>query len=291
MRRSDSACRSDAAGRDGGNATTPAGLSGTRRAATTEYRGRHQRYRGVAAPQINIGANSPSILSIFLGRPEAATPPKAKAGNGLDAIDPETRPLQTPRYAPSWGLLVVRPAMTDSGNPQVEASRHVARQLLYLSSAKSSAVVDSFLSWLLAVTGAALGLVVSNLGDLESYISPPSVECAALLFLAAAFPAVLQKYISSVVVGSGEAVEKAAELAEKASVTYDDLDFSIIQGEMDKSTLPTTRALKWLAKKVFRDTDLARNTARVTQIQWLLALISTVLLLASISALVLGLQV
>jgi hypothetical protein len=181
--------------------------------------------------------------------------------------------------------------MTDSGNSQIEASRHVARQLLYLASAKSSAVIDSFLSWLLAGTGAALGLVVSNLNDLDSYISPSSVECAALLFLAAAFLAVLQKYISSVVVGSGEAVEKAAELAEKASVEYDDLDFSIIQSEMEKSTLPTTRALKWLARKVFRDPDLARNTARVTQIQSLLAIISTAILLASISALVLGLQV
>lgn len=185
----------------------------------------------------------------------------------------------------------VRRAMTDSGNPKLEASMQVARQLLYLSSAKSSAVVDSFLSWLLAGTGAALGLVVSNLSDLDSYISKPSVACAALLFLAAAFPAVLQKYISSVVVGSGEAVEKAAELAEKASVTYNDLDFSIIQSEMQKSTLPTTRLLKWLARKVFKDPELARNIARVAQIQWLLAIISTMLLLASISALVFGLQV
>jgi hypothetical protein len=181
--------------------------------------------------------------------------------------------------------------MTDARKLQIEASRHIARQLLYLSSAKSSAVIDSLLSWLLAGTGAAVGLVVSNLSDLDSYISPSSVEVSALLFLAAAFPAVVQKYISSVVVGSGEAVEKAAELAEKASAEYDDVDFSIIQSEMEKATLPTTRALKWLARKVFRDPDLARNTAKVAQVQWLLAIISTVLLLASITALVLGLQV
>ena len=181
--------------------------------------------------------------------------------------------------------------MTDHNNLKEEASRHVARQLLYLSSAKSSAVVDSFLSWLLAGTGAALGLVVSNLGDLQPYVSSASVGCAALLFLAAAFPAVLQKYISSVVVGSGEAVEKAAELAEKASLTYEDLDFSIVQAEVERSTLPTTRFLKWAARKVFKDPDLARNIARVTQIQWLLAIASTILLLASIAALVLGLQV
>jgi hypothetical protein len=181
--------------------------------------------------------------------------------------------------------------MTDSDDLKEEASRHVARQLLYLSSAKSSAVVDSFLSWLLAGTGAALGLVVSNLSGLQPYISSASVKCAALLFLAAAFLAVLQKYISSVVVGSGEAVEKAAALAEKASVTYDDLDFLIIQAELEKSTLPTTRFLKWAARKLFKDPDLARNIARVTQIQWLLAIISTMLLLSSIAALVLGLQV
>lgn len=184
----------------------------------------------------------------------------------------------------------VSPAMTELEDRKIEASRHVARQLLYLSSAKSSAVVDSFLSWLLTGTGAAIGLVLSNLGTLDSYIGTPSVRCSALLFLGASLPAVLQKYISSVVVGSGEAVERAWELAEKASVTHDDLDFSIIQAEMHKSTLPTTRAIKWLASAVFRDPDLARNIARATQIQWLLAITSTVLLLSSIATLVLGLQ-
>jgi hypothetical protein len=192
---------------------------------------------------------------------------------------------------PERGFFEVSPAMTDSSNLKEETSRHVARQLLYLSSAKSSAVVDSFLSWLLAGTGAALGLVVSNLGSLQPYISSSSVACAALLFLAAALPAVLQKYISSVFVGSGEAVEKAAELAEKASVMYESLDFSIVQDEVEKSTLPTTNFLKLVARKVFKDPDLARNIARVTQIQWLLAIVSTMLLLASIATLVFGLQV
>lgn len=99
-------------------------------------------------------------------------------------------------------------------------------------------MVDSLLSWLLAGTGAALDLVVSNLGDLHSYLSPSSVECAALLFLAAAFPAVPQKFISSVVVGSGEAVEKAADLAEKASVTYDDLTSHLLKGRWKNQRFP-----------------------------------------------------
>lgn len=181
--------------------------------------------------------------------------------------------------------------MPDSSNPREEASRHVARQLLYLTSAKSSAVVDSFLSWLLAGTGAAIALVVSNLSNLQSYISSASVRFAALLFLVAAFLAVLQKYISSVVVGCGEAAERATELGEKASLTYDEIDFSIVKAELERSTLPTTRFLKWASRKIFRDPELARNIARVTQIQWLLAITSTMILLASITLLVFGLQV
>jgi hypothetical protein len=185
--------------------------------------------------------------------------------------------------------------MTEDHDPtdfsDEDASRHVARTLMYMTAGKSSSVIDHFLTWLLAGAGATFGLVISNLDKLSPYISVSSVRSGAALFLIGAVLAAIEKYIASVVIGSADAVEAASKFSSETYEQFPDLRMEIIRAEFESVTLPVTRALKRAFYFIFGSRHPAHNAAKAAQIQAHIALVSIACILGAVSIIALGLQV
>jgi hypothetical protein len=168
----------------------------------------------------------------------------------------------------------------------------LAGSLLTASAGKAAAVVDTFVSWLVAAAGAALALLIGSLSDIAPYLPVKTVKCAAVLFLIAAGLTVVEKYLASIVVGAAEAAAHAAEIGRRMADEDVELDFSIVLKEFETATLPPMR---WLVGRSFakvQSGDFAasgRNFARCAQVQGMLALVIAIIVLSALGLIVFGL--
>jgi hypothetical protein len=171
--------------------------------------------------------------------------------------------------------------MTDEPIPYLQ-EKVLAGSLLTSGAGKAASVIDTFVSWLLAGTGGALALLIGNLADVVKYVPLATLKSAACLFLFAACLTVVEKYLASVIVGAAESSAHAAEVGRRLADEEIKIDFNVVFREFEAATLPPMRwfVARSLAKA--RSGDFAasgRNFARCTQIQGVLALGVSILVL------------
>ena len=162
-----------------------------------------------------------------------------------------------------------------------------ANSLLMVGAGKSSAVLDTFASWLLGGFGAALALVLSNLDSVAVFLPVQSVKFSAAIFVVAAVVGVVEKYLAAVVSGAAEAAAAGREIGEKAAEL--DLDLSAVFQLSENAALPFMRLpLRWLLQKTAAGdlTASGRFFVRCSNVQAILVLIEAVLILGAALALV-----
>lgn len=184
--------------------------------------------------------------------------------------------------------------MDSSSDDQLQSdySRNVANTLMLLAARRSSLVVDTYLSWLLAGAGAFIGLLISNLDKVSKYLSPGTVKAAAITFLIAAVLGAAEKYLASVVQGSAEGGKEAAELAKEAANDDIPLDLELVYREFEGATYPLTRWIMRKSRVAFRassPTTVGQRLSRQAQVQSFLAMAVTALVFVSVVIVVAGL--
>ena len=90
-----------------------------------------------------------------------------------------------------------------------------ANSLLTVGAGKSSAVLDSFVSWLLGGFGAALALVLSNLDSIAPFVPIEAIKSSATIFMVAVVVGVVEKYLAAIVTGGAESAAAGREIGEK----------------------------------------------------------------------------
>jgi hypothetical protein len=179
-------------------------------------------------------------------------------------------------------------AMTDEPIPYLQ-EKVLAGSLLTSGAGKAASVIDSFVSWLLAGAGGALALLIGSLDDLAKYVPLANVKSAAILFLVAACLTVVEKYLTSIIVGAAETSAHAAEVGRRLADDEIEIDFTVVFRELEAATLPPMR---WFVGRSFAKAqrgDFAasgRNFARCAQIQGVLALAVAVLVLSALGLVV-----
>lgn len=135
-----------------------------------------------------------------------------------------------------------------------------------------SPLIDKFSGWLIGGFGAAAALLVSQYDSVSRHISTQDIQTFLQLLMIALVIAVIQKFISSLVVANAKASITSVELGAKAAEDSIDLDFKVIFDEIEKSIFPITR---WLVRRSFKkviEGDLvssSRNFVRLSQVQGL----------------------
>ena len=168
----------------------------------------------------------------------------------------------------------------------------LASGLMIMAAGRSSAVIDSFVSWLIAGAGGAIALVIGNLSGIGPRLDASLVSCASVIYLVAAGLTVVEKFLASVVMGAAESASQAKDFVRDLS-SEGNLDMEVVFHEFESATF---RPMRWFMSKSFvkvRNGDFtasARNFARCAQIQALLALVATGLVFWALGLIVLGLS-
>lgn len=168
----------------------------------------------------------------------------------------------------------------------------VAGSLLTSGAGKAAAVVDSFVSWLLAGFGAALALLIGNISEVIKFVPLAAIKNASILFLVAAAFTIVEKFLASRVIGAAEAASIAAEVGRRLADDDVEVDFSVVFGELRKATLVPMRWLVARSIEKVEKGDFAasgRSFARQVQFQALLSFIVAGLVLWAMGLIVVGL--
>lgn len=168
----------------------------------------------------------------------------------------------------------------------------VAGSLLTSGAGKAAAVIDSFVSWLLAGFGAALALLIGNIAEVIKYVRLETIKNASVLFLVSTALTIVEKYLASRVIGAAESASIAAEVGRRLADEDIEIDFSVVFGELRKATLPPMRWLVARGLDKVEKGDFAasgRSFARQAQFQALLSLIVAGLVLWAMGLIVAGL--
>lgn len=155
-----------------------------------------------------------------------------------------------------------------------------ANSLLTVGAGKSSAVLDSFVSWLLGGFGAALALILSNLDSIVPFVPIEAIKRSAAIFMVAVVVGVVEKYLAAVVTGGAESSAAGREIGEKAADL--ELDLSVVFQLSERAALPPMR---WFLRSFLRkaaEGDLTvsgRLFTRLSNIQTFVVLAETFLIL------------
>lgn len=154
-----------------------------------------------------------------------------------------------------------------------------------------SPLIDTFSGWLIGGFGAASALLVSQYDSVSKHISTCHIQEFLQLLMLALIIAVIQKFISSLIVANAKAAIVAAELGKAAAENSIELDFNVIFSEIEKSILPISR---WAVRRSFRKAisgDLvasSRNFVRLSQVQGLITIAQALVTLFAIYELAAG---
>ena len=154
-----------------------------------------------------------------------------------------------------------------------------------------SPIIDHFSSWLIGGYGAAAALLVSQYNSVSNHINISVIQDFLLLLMLALIMAVIQKFISSLVISNARASIVGVELGRDASENNIDLDFEFIFNEIEKSIFPISR---WFVRRSLRKVlkgDLmanSRNIVRLLQVQGLITIAQVLVTLCAIYKLAVG---
>lgn len=148
-----------------------------------------------------------------------------------------------------------------------------------------SPIIDKFSGWLIGGLGVAAVLLVSQYDSVSKHINTDIIHEFLLLLMAALVIAVIQKFVSSLIVANAKASIVAVELGKDAAEKDIKLDFEFIFGEIERSIFPISR---WAVRRDFRkaiEGDLvssSRNFVRLFQVQGILTLAQALVTLFAI---------
>jgi hypothetical protein len=154
-----------------------------------------------------------------------------------------------------------------------------------------SPIIDHFSGWLIGGFGAAAALLVSQYDSVSNHINTNVIQEFLLLLMVALVIAVIQKFISSLIIANAKASIVAVELGKAAAENNIELDFKFIFEEIEKSIFPISR---WAVRRSFRkaiEGDLvasSRNFVRLFQVQGLITLAQVLVTLFAIYKLAAG---
>lgn len=154
-----------------------------------------------------------------------------------------------------------------------------------------SPLIDTFSGWLIGGFSAASALLVSQYDSVSKHISTCLIQEFLQLLMLALILAVIQKFISSLIVANAKASIVGVELGKEAVNNSVELDFNIIFGEVERSIFPMTR---WLVRRSFRKAmngDLmagSRNFVRLSQVQGFITIAQAVVTIIAIYKLAAG---
>jgi hypothetical protein len=167
-----------------------------------------------------------------------------------------------------------------------------AGQALVVATNRVSASLDTFSGWLAAGFGAALALFIANLDTVSDFVSLESIKCAAFLFLASAFLAVIDKFLAAFIAAGTTTATEGAALGKDLAERGVEFDVPAFFSEI-------ARALFWplsaFARRAFAKVgtgDFAgpsRMYTKAAQIQAVVVVIQAFLSLAAAVVIVCGL--
>lgn len=173
--------------------------------------------------------------------------------------------------------------MTETTSTEFVQEKVLADKLLRAMASSWSKTIDTFLGWLLGGTGATIALLVSNLSELDAYISLEEMRLSVFLFFIALGVAVLEKYLAATVGAGTEVAEFSTKEGEKLGAAAARIEFKEVFKEIEKATFYPAR---WIVRRNLRKVlagDLVlsgRLYALLAQIQGIL----TVLVICFIAA-------
>ncbi len=142
--------------------------------------------------------------------------------------------------------------MTDHSTPaNITESIYSGKVLTAMASSVNEHHLK-FSSWMVAGFGAAIGLLISNIDKVATYISPAAIGCSTKLFLVAVVLNVLQRYLGAIISGSMEVAKKVEDLPING-----DLNTQAILKEIERATLWPTRYMVRSSNKRILSGDIA----------------------------------
>lgn len=154
-----------------------------------------------------------------------------------------------------------------------------------------SPLIDTFSGWLIGGFGAASALLVSQYDSVSKHVSTCLIQEILQLLMLALILAVIQKFMSSLIVANAKASIVAVELGKEAAENSVKLDFHIIFSEIEKSIFPISR---WLVRRSFQkamDGDLvagSRKFVQLSQVQGLVTMAQAAVTIVAIYKLAAG---
>lgn len=166
----------------------------------------------------------------------------------------------------------------------------VAGKMLSIMAISVTTSLESFSGWLLAGSGVAFALMLTNIESISNFIELDSIKQAIFLFLFALGAGVLQRWLGAAVRAGALASSDSEQLGHHLP---DDFNFSSIFKQVEKATFyPQRWLVAWQFKKLEAG-DFAvagRVVAKMAQIQGFLVLLQAGLIIYSITVLIGGLN-
>lgn len=154
--------------------------------------------------------------------------------------------------------------------------------LLSETAGKSSAMIDSFSSWLMLGFGATIAFMLANIDDLANYLPLESFRLCVFLFFATITLGVIQKFLATFVAAGSAGAALGKKAGEQFAAAKVDLDLNIVLAEMAKAIFWPAR---WFVHRSFEKakagdlTVSARTFTKSSQIQGCIALIQAFIVL------------
>jgi hypothetical protein len=130
--------------------------------------------------------------------------------------------------------------------------------LLFASSGKASAIIDSFSNWLLAGFAAAITFLLGNIESLSDYLPGDTLQYCAYLFFVVLVLGIIEKIIATVVASASAGATVGRQIASQNLDSGAQLQASVIFSESLRAVLPPMR---WFVARSFRKTESGDVTA------------------------------
>jgi hypothetical protein len=187
----------------------------------------------------------------------------------------------------------VKPLKEQSKIVRVTPEQNAAGSALTAMADVTSANVRQFSGWMLGGFGAAIALIVANLGEVAKYFCPESMFNAVVWFIAATFLTLFGRYLSLIVQSSTDSWA-AIRLAIERGLDGTDNHLNIEQTLRLIAAGTTLSTQRWLFKlgleKISEGdyTFSARVAAKASQWQSFLMILQVIAHLVSVAILIAG---
>jgi hypothetical protein len=168
-----------------------------------------------------------------------------------------------------------------AGQSLISAAREVNKSL------------KSFSEWLIAGVGAAFALLIANVEKVSQFTCVSYVHIALLLLLIGLAVSVVARLLSTMVSASLGSYGTGVAIAKKIKDSGRPFDVNVFIGEFERGLFPYQR---WLTKKSMAKAKAgdsvasARMIAKLSQVQAMLVLTETLLVIVALGLLVAGLR-